>query len=326
MISIAGDIGGTKCWLVALQSDPQGLCQIIYESRYQSSDFKNINGLLHQFLQDSGCPGLTVEQMVLAVAGTVSDGVFGLTNLDWQISSNELQKEFSLKSVRLINDFQAAALGTLSLKSDDLITLNRAVKGDNSIRLVLGAGTGLGMAYLYSAESGAVSVATEGGHIDFAPTDDREISLLKYLQKKYRHVSYERILSGAGLVNLYYFSLGKAPTAAPVTAEWVNRRAADGDDPTAQNAIMLFVKIYGHFVGNMALTFNPGDGIYLTGGVTAKLSSWLDSGEFRDAYLNKGRMLEVVAHTPLYLVANERIGLQGAIYALGFDAALLGSI
>ena len=324
MISIAGDIGGTKSWLVALESDPRGSCQIIYESRYQSSDFKNINGLLHQFLQDSSCSGLGVEQMVLAVAGAVSEGLVGLTNLDWQISSSELQKDFSIKSVKLINDFQAAALGTLIFQPDDFITLNRGVKGDNGIRLVLGAGTGLGMAYLHSEEGGEnpVAVATEGGHVDFAPANEREISLLKYLQKKYRRVSYERILSGAGLVELYYFSLGREPEGIPVTAEWVNRRATDGDNPTAQDAIMLFARIYGRFVGNMALIFRPGDGIYLTGGVTAKLAPWLDSSEFRDAYLDKGRMLNIVANTPLYLVTNERVGLHGALSALGFDTAL----
>jgi len=323
MISIAGDIGGTKCWMVALQGELQGGIQgphrTIYESCYQSRNFSNINDLMRQFLQDSNSPAASVGKMVLAVAGPVREGSVQLTNLDWQINSNQLQEDFSIQSVRLINDFQAAALGTLTINSDDFVTLNEGTQGDNGIRLVLGAGTGLGMAYLYMGEFGGVPVATEGGHIDFAPTDEREIVFLRYLNKRYRHVSYERILSGTGLVELYHFCLGREPEGDPVTAEWINKAASDEDNPTAQEAIMLFVKIYGHFVGNMALAFRPGDGIYLTGGVTAKLRAWLDSGKFVDAYLDKGRMLDIVANTSLRLVTNERVGLQGAIAALEMD-------
>lgn len=319
MISIAGDIGGTKCWMVALQGELRGPHRTIYESCYQSRNFSNINDLMRQFLQDSNSSAASVGKIVLAVAGPVREGSAQLTNLEWQINSNQLQEDFSIRSVRIINDFQAAALGTLAINSDDFVTLNGAAQGDNGIRLVLGAGTGFGMAYLYMGESGGVPVATEGGHIDFAPTDEREIALLRCLKNRFKRVSYERLLSGTGLVEIYYFCLGREPEGDPVTAEWINRAATDWGNPTAKEAIMLFVKIYGHFVGNMALAFRPGDGIYLTGGVTAKLRSWLDSGQFMDAYLDKGRMLDIVANTSLRLVTNERVGLQGAIAALEMD-------
>jgi len=322
MISIAGDIGGTKSWLVTVQTDANGESHLLYESRYQSLNFGNVNLLLQRFMKDSNIPKNGIDKMMLAVPGPVVDGSVMLTNLDWKISSTDLQREFSIKKTGLINDFQASALGTLSLEHNDIITLNDGATGDNGVRLVLGAGTGLGMAYLFTGKGLSTPVATEGGHINFSPTDDREIELLRYLQRRYPRVSYERILSGDGLAELFYFISGTTMDEFPVTAEWVNMSATEKKNPFAIEALQLFSKIYGQFVGNMVLLFRPGEGVYLTGGVTAKVSQWLDSTEFKDAYLDKGRMLHVVAQTPLYLVTNERVGVQGAISALKLDTML----
>jgi glucokinase len=320
MIAIAGDIGGTKSWLALLENSVSSDSQIIYEARYQSCDFANIGALLHQFIKDASTTVAAVEQMVLAIPGPISGGVARLTNLDWRVSSSELCSQFSLKDVKIINDFQAVALGTLVLQHDDCLTMNAAPAGGNHIRLVMGAGTGLGVAYLYRDLDGRyIPIATEGGHVDFAPASEREIALLRYLQKRYSRVSYERILSGSGLVELYCFCAGTTPEEQQISAEWVNREASDAGDPVAVDALKLFATIFGRFAGNMALAYKPDDGLYLTGGVTAKVSRWLDSKEFMNSYLDKGRMVEVVRNIPLYLVRNERVGLQGAIASLNFD-------
>jgi len=315
MMLIAGDIGGTKSLIALLQYNSPDDWRIIHEARYQSSDYRGIDGLLQQFLKDSDCPVDNLEQMVLAIPGPIADGACQLTNLNWMVSESELRSTFKLKSVTILNDFQAAALGTLSLQGDDYITLNHAQNGDNGVRLVLGAGTGLGMAYLHPdrVEGGYTSIATEGGHVDFAPATEQEFRFLQYLKKSYTRVSYERILSGSGLVELFCFCAGGAPEDFPVSAAWVNRAAAEKANPIAEEALTLFAAIYGRFAGNMVLAFRPGDGLYLTGGVTAKVSRWLDSKVFLDAYLDKGRMVDIVAQTPVYLVTNERLGLQGAI-------------
>ncbi|MDH3354820.1 MAG: glucokinase [Chromatiales bacterium] len=320
MILIAGDIGGTKSLIALIRDNADGTKNNAYEKIYQSADYESIEALLRNFMIDSGCSDEIVEQIVLAVPGPVTDGVSRLTNLEWVVSEDELRTLFSIRNVKIMNDFQATALGTLSLQPEDYIILNDSHHCENRTRLVMGAGTGLGMAYLHGGNDDpcCTPIATEGGHIDFSPTNEREIELFQYFRKRYERVSYERILSGGGLAELFCFCAGRTLDDFHISAEWVNREATDEGNPIAQEAINLFATIYGRFAGNMVLAFNPGDGLYLTGGVTAKISGWLDSHEFRDAYLDKGRMSDVVKKTPLYLVTNERVGLQGAIEALKF--------
>jgi glucokinase len=151
--------------------------------------------------------------------------------------------------------------------------------------------------------------STEGGHVDFAPVDEQQIELLQFLIKRHGHVSYERLLSGDGLVALYEYCSGNECTG---DAAWVHAQAEAGN-ATAGRALSLFVSIYGAFVGNMALLFKPQGGIYITGGIAAKIISWMKSDDFMSAYLNKGRMRALAQQTSVYLVINERVGVIGAI-------------
>jgi glucokinase len=151
--------------------------------------------------------------------------------------------------------------------------------------------------------------STEGGHVDFAPVDETQIDLLKFLIQRHGHVSYERLLSGDGLVALYQFCSGDATA---VDAAWVHRQA-ESHQQAARTAMSLFVRIYGAFVGNMALLFKPEGGIYITGGIGAKIISWMKSDDFISAYFNKGRMRALAEQTCVYLVTNERVGVMGAI-------------
>ena len=168
-----------------------------------------------------------------------------------------------------------------------------------------------GVAYMHHLQTSFRAFATEGGHIDFAPKDEIQEELLDYLEKKYDRVSYERILSGPGLVDLYGFCTEEAQH--DVTAGWVNLQAMQGGDLGAVTAMRLYATIFGSFVGNIALMFRPSGGIYMVGGVTVKTAYWLQSEFFHEAYLDKGRMSSLAMQTPVYLVMDEHTGLKGII-------------
>jgi glucokinase len=218
-----------------------------------------------------------------------------------------------------MNDFQASVLGTGQLQQKDQIVLNAGISkvadlNDNATRVAVGAGTGLGVAWAQDDRGVAHAYDTEGGHIDFAPVDDTQIRLLQFLQNRHGHVSYERILSGDGLVSLYEFCAGERGNEVQrdeITAEWVN--AQSQDNAAADNAMTLFVEIYGSYIGNIAMLFKPYGGIFITGGIAAKMVERMQSEEFINAFLNKGRMRTLVEQIAVYLVTDERIGVLGAM-------------
>ena len=184
---------------------------------------------------------------------------------------------------------------------------------DNATRVAVGAGTGLGLAWVQGEQRAAHAYDTEGGHIDFAPVDDTQIRLLQFLQQSFAHVSYERLLSGSGLVRLYEFCAGKTGInkSGNINAEWVNNQSENNE--AAGRALSLFVQIYGAYIGNIALLFKPSGGIFITGGIAAKILKKMQSEEFINAYLDKGRMSALVEQIAVYLVTNERIGVLGAM-------------
>lgn len=309
---IAADVGGTKTRFIYANAEQPD--NVIFEARYLSSEFDSFEPLLETFIHDSGSTASQVDSLTLALPGLVSDDSARLTNLPWVIEKQALKDNFGIKNVSFMNDFQASAFGTSQLLKTDQIVLNpgiaeQGVQKNNATRVAVGAGTGLGVAWAQDAEGKAHAYDTEGGHVDFAPVDETQIQLLQFLQKRHGHVSYERILSGDGLVSLYEFSGGKQETG--VTAEWVNKQA--DKDEAADIALSLFVQIYGAYIGNIALLFKPCGGIYITGGIAAKMVKKMQSEDFIDAYLNKGRMRTLVEQIAVYLVTNERIGVLGAM-------------
>lgn len=314
---IAADVGGTKTRLAFADADEPH--HVLYEKRYLSSEFESFEPMLQTFLKDSGSAGAMgdaprVDALTLALPGLVSDSSARLTNLPWTIEKQSLKDTFGIKDVYFMNDFQASAFGTGTLQEKDRITLNPGIVDSdalqkNATRVAVGAGTGLGVAWAEGAAEAACAHDTEGGHIDFAPTDDTQVELLKFLQQRHGHVSYERILSGDGLVSLYQFCSGDQ--LQNIDAEWVNTNSKN--DAAADRALSLFVQIYGAYIGNIALLFKPYGGIYITGGIAAKILKKMQSEEFINAYLNKGRMRALVEQIAVYLVTNERVGVLGAI-------------
>jgi glucokinase len=314
---IAADVGGTKTRLIYADTDEPG--KVLFEARYLSSEFDSFEPLLETFIHDSGSSVSEVDSLTLALPGLVSDTTAHLTNLPWVIEKQSLKDVFGIENVAFMNDFQASAFGTSQLLEKDQIVLNPGASGkggvsDNLTRVAVGAGTGLGVAWAQDDAESTHAYDTEGGHIDFAPANEEQIRLLQFLQQRHGHVSYERILSGGGLVSLYEFCTGKQGTEmnlADITAEWINNQSQHNE--AADRAMSLFVQIYGAYIGNIALLFKPHGGIFITGGIAAKMIKRMQSEEFINAYLNKGRMRTLVEQIAVYLVTNERIGVLGAM-------------
>ena len=306
---IAADVGGTKTWFVVADTGKPG--DVVYEAKYNSRDFSAFEPLLQTLIEDSGCDNKQLAAMTLALPGVVRDDVARLTNLPWQISKQSLQSAFGIERVHFMNDFQASALGTAQLQAQDRLTLNPGAEHDDGgIRVAVGAGTGLGVSWMQGSGAAATAWPTEGGHIDFAAQGEEQAELLGFLARRHGHVSYERLLSGDGLVALYEFCSGHH--GGEVDGAGVHA-AAESGEADAIRAMTLFVRIYGAFVGNLALIFRPEGGIYITGGIAAKIIPWMQSDDFITSYLNKGRMRTVAEQTSVHLVTNERVGVLGAI-------------
>ncbi len=310
---IAADVGGTKTRLVYAELDSPG--QIIHEARLVSGDYKSFSELLDAFLAQLKQRKVSLDVLSLALPGVVAGDIARLTNLPWRIDRAELVTHYNVSQVWFINDFQAAAYGIAAMTDADIVALSPGAHSNDATRVVLGAGTGLGLAWLQFERGRPQAYSSEGGHIDFAPADEQQAELLAYLRERHRadsggHVSYERILSGAGLVNLYAFCARQAAT--DMDAAWVHAQA-NADHPQAQAAMKLFVQIYGSYVGNIALLYKPEGGIYIAGGIAGKIIDWMRSADFSQAYLNKGRMRPLASSISVNLITNERIGVIGAL-------------
>jgi len=299
---IAGDVGGTKT-LLQLVEIVDGESTVALEHRFDSGGYKTFDELLGEFL---GMAKRTVDAACFAVAGPVFEDRAEVTNLGWRIETAELTARFGIARVALINDFFAVALGVPLLHADDLVSLHPGDRKHGDPIAILGAGTGLGQAIVTFAGSDWGVIPSEGGHADFAPQDEEQARLFLYLHERHGHVSWERLLSGMGLVNIFTFLGGTTENAAEVA-----QLAADGD-PRAVRAFEIFVDIYGAEAGNMALRVLSRGGVFLAGGIAAKNLSFFTDGRFVTAFLRKGRFRELLGAMPIDLIMNEKVGLIGA--------------
>lgn len=330
---IAGDIGATKSALAWALGTDHASYDVLYERVYASGDFADAASLLQQFLHDAraqvgaGCSLPT--RMTLALPGAVFARHARLTNLDWTLDATDLQAQLNIDTVQFINDFQAAANGVASLTEQDTVPLNAAEPLANGVRAITGAGTGLGLAWMLADSYGRYrTYPTEGGHIDFAPANTQEARLLAFAreiliqQNRSEHVSWERLVSGLGLDMIYRFCVREAGGAGPDAMMDGAQIAAlaTGGDSIAQATLDLFIDLYGAWVGNVALLYRPEGGLYIAGGVSIHLRERITSPRFIAACSDKGRMRSVVERTPISLITNRRLGVQGAI-AHAFDAA-----
>ncbi len=326
MTLLAADIGGTNVRLCLARA---GEGRFLAEQNFASADFSSFADVLRRFLADVSAG--TIESACFAVAGPIrgmgDDQIVKVTNLPWEISARALQQEFDFPKLRLINDFQAIGYGIEALGDNDFVVLQKGNAVAHGPRAVIGAGTGLGQAILVWQGDRYDVIATEGGHAEFGPTDDLQIELVRYLIKRFDHASYERVLSGPGLVRLYEFLRGQGvvaestvvietmKTADPAAA--ITQAALDHSDPLASMALDLFVRIYGAQAGNLALTAGATGGVYLAGGIAPKIISRLREILFLDAFRSKGNMSAYVENIPVRVVMNPKVGLIGAVAVAG---------
>ncbi len=314
---LAGDLGGTKTNLAVYDGE-----ELVAEATLPSGNYDSLEALVQDFLQQTGHQ---IEQASFGVAGPVQDGKARITNLPWQIDAEHFREALGLKSAYLLNDLESIANAIPYLPPEDLHTLNVGkVKSEGTIAVVA-PGTGLGEAYLTWDGTRYRAHASEGGHVDFAPTTDRQRGLLKYLQARHAHVSYERVGSGMGLPNIYYYLRDSGYAEEPA---WLAEELANASDPTpvivnvAQDAsrpvelcratLNMFVAIIGSQTGNLALTLKAEGGIYLGGGIPLRILPYLEGETFMQAFLNKGRLSEILIDMPIHVILNTKAALLGA--------------
>jgi len=327
MLILAGDIGGTKTLLQIAEFDEKNNKTILHEHRYVSADWADLTDMVSEFLT-----GIIKEQGTLAlhsacfgIAGPVTGRQAWVTNLSWELDADKMQNVLGITKIRLINDFAAVGYGLEALGPDDIIELQTGKVADHAPCALIGAGTGLGQGILVWQDDHYEVMSSEGGHCDFAPVDDEQIELLRYLIERFGHVSYERVCCGRGLVNIYEFLRDKNPAAEsdamkeaiasgdPAAA--VSIAGLEGSDELASQAMHIFAKIYGQQAGNLALTCMSAGGVYIAGGIAPKVIDKLKDGTLTTAFNEKGRMVKLTEVMPVRVVMNPNVGLMGAALA-----------
>ncbi len=316
---LAGDIGGTHTRLAVVSVGRRGM-EVVAEHHYPSRSAGALRPLVQRFLAEIGTKP---QRAGLAVAGPVVDGVCRTPNLPWVVSVEEIAQASGISRVVLLNDFAALGYGLARLQPADVVTLQPGTADPRGVVALIGAGTGLGQAFVLPGRGGVRVLASEGGHSDFAPHDETEWGLFQYLHARYGHVSWERVLSGNGLVDSYHYLASRGEVAAHPEiaremrvakdpAAVVSRHGLEGTDPLAERALSLFAQVYGAQAGNLALTVFATGGVYVAGGIAPQILAKLQDGTFMGAFLGKGRLSAVLARVPVRVVVNPRVGLLGA--------------
>jgi len=317
---LAGEIGATRTRLAAFETEGVRL-QCVVDRSFVTREHDGLSPILSQFVRSEGLP---VYSACFGVAGPVRHGRCKISNLAWPtIDARELAQQLRLSSVGLLNDMEAYAYGIDALESKDFITLSEGSDDAEGNRVVISARTGLGVAGLYWDGSRHHPFACEGGHTDFAPRNPLEMELLAYLQKKQGHISYERIVSGPGIKNIYDFLrdehkseepdwLRQQMVAASDPPALISQLAGEGKAPICDQAMSMFVSIFGAETGNCALKFNSAGGVFIGGSIAAKNVPRMQSPAFMQSFLDKGRMTPLLKDMPIKIVLNDDSGLIGA--------------
>jgi glucokinase len=328
VIVLAGDVGGTNARLALVDVSPTR-ATILDRQDFPSPKYPGLAEIVTEYL---GKVGGQPTNACFGVPCPVVDGVCKLTNLSWTLELGSFRKQTGLKDALLINDFAAVGHAIPLLGPEDVIPIRVGKPEPKSAIAILGAGTGLGQGALVWDGVRYRVVASEGGHADFAPRTEEEMSLLRFLLTQFKRVSWERLVSGPGLVNIYHFLVasGYAPESAAVKAEMesgdpgavITTRAMAGTDPICDHALDLFASIYGAQAGNLALIYRALGGVYLAGGITPRIASRLTRGEFMAAFGNKGRLSRMLEPVPVNIIVHSAPGILGAA-RLAADPALL---
>lgn len=321
---LGGDIGGTKTLLGLARKEADGRPRIIFERSYASREHASFDGVLQEFLGAARLDGHTgpIEAASIGVAGPVHAGRAKVTYLPWELDATKLGQGAGGAPVHLVNDFAAAAAGLLDTAAVPLEALQHAPAVPGATRVVLGAGTGLGVAALVRAGEHWKIVSGEGGHVGFAPADEEQARLREWLAARDPRVTVERVLSGGGLVDLHRFvcdegthgpadfdlSCGDADPAATIAT-----RGLRLPESPCGHALNLFCSVYGAFAGDLALLFDARGGVFLAGGIATKILVALRRTGFLAAFRNKGVHSALTTNYDVQVVMEPRLGLLGAL-------------
>jgi glucokinase len=320
-VILAGDIGGTKA-LLMLAAVRDGRAAPVVERRYLAADFTDFSAMLARFLGE--CRQVRGRNARLSgacfgAAGPASGDRIQMTNLSWCLDASEIAAQLAIGRVSLVNDFEAAARGVEALAPEDLALLQRGEPLPRAPRVVIGAGTGLGVAYALPQGSRYRIIAGEGGHAGFAPADEEQLRLWQALHAELGRVSVEHVVSGPGLVRIYEFLRAGLPRAPALPqsvrtqgAAAISRLALEEGDALARRALELFIACYGAAAGDHALALAARGGVYIAGGIARQILSLLAGGGFIAAFNAKGAHAQLNRRIPVQVVTTPRLGLIGA--------------
>ncbi|HLO49934.1 MAG TPA: glucokinase [Kamptonema sp.] len=335
---LAGDVGGTKTILRLVERTEAAVMNTLYEVRYRSGDFPDLVPMVQHFFDEAAIHlgyAAMPEKACFAIAGPVINNTAKLTNLPWWLEAKRLENDLKISQVSLINDFEAVGYGVLGLDPTDLHSLQGGKSRQNAPIAVIGAGTGLGECFLIRLKDEVKVYASEGGHADFAPRSELEFQLLKYLLAKHdvQRISVERVVSGLGIVSIYQFlrdrkfadespdvqrivriceqEMGESEKSVDAAAT-IATAALENRDRLCEQTMQMFVEAYGAEAGNLALKLLPYGGLYVAGGIAAKIMPLMENGAFLRTFTHKGRMNSLLENIPVYVVLNPQVGLIGA--------------
>jgi glucokinase len=332
MTVLAGDIGGTNARLAIFEAGPGGTVgPVVFEQTYPSRSYQSLDVIAEEFVGAASTKigvGVSIASGCLGIAGPIENNMCRATNLPWIVDGRALALRLGIPHVTLVNDFQAAALGVTAVGPDQLVALGVGTPLPHGPIAVLGAGTGLGQAFLLwsTAENAYKVFPSEGGHVDLAARTPLELGLVQFLINKYGRVSCERVLSGHGLVDVFTF-LSEEPacrgiirpeTAAAMAAPGndpaavISQRGMAGTDPVCEMALSIFCSVLGSTAGNLGLMVLATGGVFVAGGIAPRILSYLRRSGFRDAFDRKGRLHTLVERLPAYIVTHPQPGLLGA--------------
>jgi len=314
---LAGDVGGTNTRLALYRREARGLLRG-RTATYRSREHPGLDSILRDFLG----AGDAVERACIGAAGPVEGGRCRLTNLDWEVDEASLRRTLGVSEAYLVNDLQATASSLPFLQEADLATIKEGAADPRGNMAVLSAGTGLGEGFLVRSGDGYIPLASEGGHVDFAPRDEREVRLHAFLRAMHGRVSVERVLSGPGLHDVYRFlreaeGVAEEPGVSEEIAgeepqQAIVRHGLAGGPGACAETLRIFCSLYGAEAGNLALQYLATGGVYLAGGIAPAILCALRRQEFLSAFLDKGRMRNLLSRVPVIVILDPAAPLLGA--------------
>jgi glucokinase len=315
---LVGDIGATNTRLARARLR-DGRYELESITVYPSRDAESLLPLAQRHLREH--PG-EISGAAFGLPGPIEDFRVRTTNLPWEVDGRQLERELGVR-VRLLNDLEAAGWGIAALRAQDLHTVQEGRPSEGH-RAVIAPGTGLGEGLVIRDGGRDVPVPTEGSHAEFGPASEEEVDLWRFLRARHGHVSYERIASGTGLVDLYEFHAARvgAATEPPWSGEEdraaaIHRAAETSACPACRAALSTFCRVLGAEAGNLALKALTRGGVFVTGGIAPKMLAWIEEGPFLDGFRDKGRYRELMSSIPVYVVLDGQVGMRGAARSLG---------